>query len=173
MKKHLYFLMLLVLCVSLCFSLIACDKETENTEAQGPNNTDDTENPLPEVKALDFALSEDGSYYIVTGIGTYDDYNLIIPEEYEGKPVKDIEAGAFYGCLDIITATIPDTITVITNNVFTSPSNAKSDLKINADETREVAQGRKIKVLKKPLNLSFLSFKIQAKINAVKSIIGT
>ena len=123
MKKRFFCLTALLLCLLLCF--VSCNNnEVDSTQGQNETNTPtpDTEPPVVS-KSLDYTLSDDGSYYIVTGIGTYDDYNLIIPEEHEGKPVKDIEAGAFYDCLDIITVTIPDTITVITNNVFTDCRN--------------------------------------------------
>ena len=67
----------------LKLSLIACDEETtdttnapneqestQSTQAQEPSDTDDGwEKPVTDVNALDYALSDDGSYYIVTGMG--------------------------------------------------------------------------------------------------------
>ncbi len=52
----------------------------------------------PEVSdELAYKLSDDGTYYIVTGIGTFNGTDLVIPNEYKGLPVKKIEVGAFSG----------------------------------------------------------------------------
>lgn len=115
MKRTLLLLLVLILGASLC--LFSCNNE--NTANSGNNNSDKEDNlDNTPPSTLEYELSEDGSYYIVTGIGTYDKYDLIIPETHEGKPVKDIAPGAFYSCYGIITVTIPDTIAVITHNVF-------------------------------------------------------
>lgn len=49
-------------------------------------------------RGLEYTLSADGEYYIVSGPGnssaTYNDYT-IIPEYWEDKPVKEIDASAF------------------------------------------------------------------------------
>jgi hypothetical protein len=52
-------------------------------------------------------------------------------------------------------------------------SGEKKDLKIRAEETGAVAQGRKIRVLKRPLHFSFLLLKIDAGTRARKSMMGT
>ena len=44
---------------------------------------------------LEYELSEDGTYYIVAGIGDYVGEHLVIPEEYNGLPVKKIAQDAF------------------------------------------------------------------------------
>ena len=46
---------------------------------------------------LAMKLSDDEGYYIVTGIGTYQGQTLVIPDTYEGKPVKAIHSAAFSG----------------------------------------------------------------------------
>ena len=53
------------------------------------------------------------------------------------------------------------------------PSVANNDLKIIAYATSDVAQGKKIAVLKNPLNFTFGLLRIEAKINAKISITGT
>lgn len=44
---------------------------------------------------LEFSLNEDGASYMVTGSGTYNEDDLIIPSTYEGLPVTSIDEGAF------------------------------------------------------------------------------
>ena len=46
-------------------------------------------------EGLSYELSEDSTYYIVTGMGTCTDEELIIPSEYNGLPVKEIGDYAF------------------------------------------------------------------------------
>ena len=61
-------------------------------------------------QSLDFALSNDGTYYIVTGIGSCTDVDLVIPSTYKGLPVKEIGNNAFRDCAWIKTATIPASV---------------------------------------------------------------
>ena len=132
MKKHLRFLALLILCTLLCFSLIACDEETtdttnapneqestQSTQTQEPSDTDDGwEKPVTDVNALDYALGDDGSYYIVTGMGTFTSSHLYIPGEYEGKPVKEIAEGAFLECGRICFIFVPLSVETLRTNAF-------------------------------------------------------
>lgn len=69
-------------------------------------------------KGLEYTLSDDGTYYIVSGIGTCEDANVIIPDEYEGKPVKRIGAGVFFGCKNLQNITIPESVTNIDSRAF-------------------------------------------------------
>ncbi|MBR4881359.1 MAG: leucine-rich repeat domain-containing protein, partial [Clostridia bacterium] len=64
-------------------------------------------------QGLEFTLSSDGSYYIVSGIGTCTDLDVRIPPTYEGKPVKEISNFAFRGCSSLTRIDIPDEITRI------------------------------------------------------------
>lgn len=67
---------------------------------------------------LEFALSDDGTYYIVTGIGTCTDTDVIIPSKYNGLPVTCIGEEAFYECTAFTSITIPDSITSIGLSAF-------------------------------------------------------
>lgn len=51
---------------------------------------------------LEYKLSSGGDYYIVTGIGTCTDKNLIIPGTYNGLPVKIIDGLMIRGVIDSI-----------------------------------------------------------------------
>lgn len=46
-------------------------------------------------EGLEYALSDDGTYYEVTGAGTWSGDVLLIPEEHDGRPVKGIGDRAF------------------------------------------------------------------------------
>ena len=54
-----------------------------------------------------------GNYYEVSGIGTATDTDIVIPEEYNGKPVTAIGKRAFEDCNDITSVFIPDGVTYI------------------------------------------------------------
>ncbi len=62
-------------------------------------------------ECLELALSEDGSYYIITGIGTFTDSILRMPSEYKGLPIKEIADYAFLDCDFVVEAYIPESIT--------------------------------------------------------------
>lgn len=47
---------------------------------------------------LKFNLNADLASWSVTDIGSYKDADIVIPAEYNGKPVTSIGDGAFYGC---------------------------------------------------------------------------
>ncbi len=65
---------------------------------------------------LDF--TDKGSYYLVSGIGACGDTDLILPEEYEGKPVMGIESGAFKSNSNITRVIIPNRYTIIHSYAF-------------------------------------------------------
>lgn len=79
--KRLFFcLFLLTLALLLC----ACEKE--DTAPEGP--------PTP-TEGLSYTLAEDGKSYLVSGIGTATDTDIIIPTVYMGKPVVGFKKRAF------------------------------------------------------------------------------
>lgn len=61
-------------------------------------------------ECLDFRLSDDGTYYIITGIGTFMDTELHMPSSYKGLPVREIANYAFQDCTFVTKAYIPETI---------------------------------------------------------------
>lgn len=67
---------------------------------------------------LGYTLSSDGTYYIVSGIGTVTDSDIVIASTYEGLPVKTIGAAAFKGNTTITSVTIPNSITMIEYDAF-------------------------------------------------------
>ena len=82
-----------------------------------------TEEKLPETPGysvgLEYQLSSDGTYYIVTGIGICTDADIVIPATYNGLPVSEIGDSAFYTNDDYInTVTIPDSVNKISEDAF-------------------------------------------------------
>ena len=85
---------------------------------------------LPEIKVeivfnkvdysigLEYMLSNDGKSYLVTGIGSCKDTDIIIPSKYEGKTVTGIGRYAFHFCQDINSVIIPGSVTRIGDNAF-------------------------------------------------------
>ena len=67
---------------------------------------------------LSYTLSDDGTYYILSGIGDYADTQLIIPSTYGKLPVKEIGNNAFYNCTGLTTVTVPESITSIGDSAF-------------------------------------------------------
>lgn len=67
---------------------------------------------------LAMSLSEDGSYYTVTGIGSYEGGDVVIPAEYKGVPIKEIGRWAFRDKKGITSVTIPDSVTAIGESAF-------------------------------------------------------
>ena len=77
-------------------------------------------------EGLEYTLSDEGTYYIVSEIGTCTDTDIVIPEEYNGLPVKKIAAYAFKGYTSLTSITIPDSVTSIGNGAFSDCSSLTS-----------------------------------------------
>ncbi len=67
---------------------------------------------------LEYTLSKDGKYYIVTGIGIFRGKEINIPPTYKELPVKEIGSRAFADMAGITTVTIPESITNIATDAF-------------------------------------------------------
>ncbi len=135
MKKLITFLAMLVACVGLAIGASACsshehdyniEKSDENyhwTECACGETTEKVAHPFvgntcsvcgykKPTKGLEYILSDDKTYYSVTGIGTATDTDIVIPITYKGLPVTTIRGGAFEkrGLTNVV---IPDSVTEI------------------------------------------------------------
>ncbi len=91
----------------------------EDDSSSENNDSSSEEEELPASEGLAYTLSEDGTYYSVTGIGTCTDTDIVIPSTYNGLPVTDIQQGAF--------AFMNSTSIIISNGVITIGDRAFSD----------------------------------------------
>ena len=69
---------------------------------------------------VEYTLSEDGTYYIVSGVSG-DKRGLkefVVPEEVDGKPVREIGDGAFFQCYYLTVVTLNDNIEKIGESAF-------------------------------------------------------
>ncbi len=69
-------------------------------------------------EGLDYALSADGTYYTVSGIGKCAESNIFIPSAYNGLPVRAIADRAFYGCAGLTSVILPNGLESIGEEAF-------------------------------------------------------
>ncbi len=69
---------------------------------------------------LTFTISEDGTYYSLTGCNETAIGVIDIPSTYKGLPVTSIGASAFSGCADITSVRIPVSVSSISSTAFDS-----------------------------------------------------
>lgn len=67
---------------------------------------------------LEFTLSDDSTYYSVSGIGSFIGTSVVIPDEHCGLPIKEIGSGAFNNCSHLISVTMGDNITKLGSMAF-------------------------------------------------------
>ena len=85
MTRKISLLLAIIMAFCSCIALSSCGGDPASENGEGV-----------ELYVFDYHISDDGSYYIVTGYGVTTDMVSTIPEEYEGKPIKEIQSGAFY-----------------------------------------------------------------------------
>ena len=100
-------LLLVFLCLVLCYVLIGCDQ------------------PLAPTEGIIYDLSEDGTYAEVVGYsGTATE--IVIADTYNGVPVINICEKAFQGNKAITSVNIPDSVTSIDSYAFSNCSNLEN-----------------------------------------------
>ena len=117
MKRKITILLSFMLAILAMLVLCACSPE-DNGDDEGD---EDVPGGTTINHILDYELSESGEYYIVTGYGLSIDEHVVIPAEYNGKPVKEIAGSSFnfYRANQrILSVTIPDTVTSIGKSAF-------------------------------------------------------
>lgn len=130
---------------------------TESTSKNKPAYTKPTETTTTPVitetgsVGLHYILNNGGSSYLVNGIGTCTDTELVIPETHDGLPVTRIGIGAFAGNEQITSVLIPESVTGIGNGAFEGCSNLRSVSL--SDQTLDIGSG----AFKDCANLSYVS----------------
>ena len=72
-----------------------------------------TGSPVQPSGQFEFTLARDGTYYILSGIGTVTDEDIVIPSTYNGLPVMEIGNSAFSEYQFIRSVVIPEGVTGI------------------------------------------------------------
>ncbi len=114
--KKMITLLLSLCCVCGITGFAACNGE-ENINDSLSDSTSVEESTVPH-EGLEYALSEDNTHYVVSGIGSVTDTNIVIPSTYNGLPVTSIGYSAFTGCTSLTNVTIPNSVTSIANLAF-------------------------------------------------------
>ena len=108
-KKAFITILTLLCCISL---FTACNTDNDD------NNSSEPQNDPNATQGLQYELSADDSYYILTGLGVCTDEEIVVASLYNGKPVKEIAEEAFKECADIKEITIPNSVVKIGNKAF-------------------------------------------------------
>ena len=94
----------------------ATDKITENTTLYAKW--------VDYLSYLTFTLSNDRNYYSVKGSNSAKNaVSIVIPSEYNGKPVNAIDTQAFKDCNKLVSIVIPESITNIKYYAFNNCTN--------------------------------------------------
>lgn len=89
-----------------------------NETLNGISEVDEPE--LPPSEGLEYTLNDDGGSYSVTGIGTCEDTDIVIPTTYKGLPVTIIDDSAFKNNDNLTSVTIGNSVTSIGESAFSS-----------------------------------------------------
>ena len=85
---------------------------TPETDLDTAPETDPEPETEPAPQCLEYRLRSDGAYAVV-GIGTWIDAELVIPSEYNGAPVVEVEREAFQTATHLTSITIPASVTEV------------------------------------------------------------
>lgn len=109
--------------VCLSFAAIGTFSACDNRNNQGNNK--DSSTPDEPTNQLEYEFNDKKNGYIVTGIGTYADTVLNIPEVYNNEYVLEIADGAFFENDTIVEVNIPNGIKRIGDCAFYKCENLK------------------------------------------------
>ncbi len=139
MKKITSLLLTLCICFSCVGLFASCDNnlptnsKDETSDKQNPNSNSNSneeepnneENPIVYSEGLEYSLSEDRTYLIVTDVGICKDTTIVIPPSFNDVPVKAIGYCAFGGgsfvkpnAPYVREVIIPDSVTEIGEGAF-------------------------------------------------------
>jgi len=100
------------------------NQESKDDTTGTTQSNDNVINPTAS-EGLEFCYSDDETSYLVCGIGDCKDKDIVIPAEHNGLSVSGINAYAFSWNDDIVSVTMPDTITEIGASAFSGCKNLK------------------------------------------------
>ena len=93
-------------------------KQDNSPESEGGEKESQNENIEPPKGELEFTLNDDGHSYSVSGIGTFEGKEIVIPSSFNGLDVTKISNQAFKSNLEIKKVVIPNTVKIIGVEAF-------------------------------------------------------
>lgn len=113
----------IVICLWMIVALLAGCAEVQTSDDTLPA-TDDipqvVDEPITDTgsRGLAYSVNSDHTSCTVTGRGSCEDTEIIIPSVIDGYEVTEIGSGAFQDCTSLTSVTIPDSVTKIGENAF-------------------------------------------------------
>ena len=123
-KHILYFIVFLIFAVAVSMMVFPSFYHDIFYRPQEPQTQ---EPPLPEAppappaevaEAFDYEFSSNGNFYVITGLGTVEGSEIVIPEKIGAIDVKEIGYEAFKGCTQITSIVIPESVRSIDERAF-------------------------------------------------------
>ena len=109
-RKSILFICLCIACSM--FALFATGCDTDNKSGAGGGSS------AKASSGLWLEKHGDGRSYIVSGIGSCEDTDIVIPSSYNGLPVASIKEEAFFNCGTIVSVVVPDSVKTIGEKAF-------------------------------------------------------
>ena len=103
---------------SIDFSDEESSSEGESSSEEDSSVEEEEDEEKTPSEGLEYTLSDDGTYYSVTGIGTCTDLDVVIPSTYNNLSVTSIADWAFEDCSGLTSVVIPDSVTSIGYGAF-------------------------------------------------------
>lgn len=108
----------LIICSLVGKDLLTKDQGCDTTPTDAVTTPIITTEPDVYSEGLDIKSTYDNKGYVVSGIGTCTDTEIVIPLEYMGLPIVEIGSKAFYKCTNITSVTISNNVTEIGKSAF-------------------------------------------------------
>ena len=112
LKKLLLVFAITLSTLCLALGLVACDKNGDKEQIT----------PVKGTAGLSYELSDDGTYYTCSGIGTCTATKIVIGNTYNNLPVTGIQDFAFEDRVSLTSVTIADGVTRIGSYTFSGCS---------------------------------------------------
>lgn len=121
-KSLLSILLVLMLALSLCFSLASCDtpEDDGSSDGGGDNNQSggSTGGDAPVITGIKYSVNKDGTYTVTSYVREGNATEIVIPAVYEKAAVTAIAPYAFENCSYLTSVTISNSVKTIGEYAF-------------------------------------------------------